>query len=40
MKKVDWKFDDLIPVGSYGKIPYWLVVKADAIEAQKILLKK
>jgi tripartite-type tricarboxylate transporter receptor subunit TctC len=30
VKKVDWKFDDLIPVGSYGKIPYWLVVKADA----------
>ena len=29
-KKLDYKFDDLIPLGIYGKIPHFLVVKADA----------
>jgi tripartite-type tricarboxylate transporter receptor subunit TctC len=30
VKKLDYNFDDLIPMGSYGKIPMWLAVKADA----------
>ena len=30
VKKLDYNFDDLVPVGSYGKIPMWLAVKADA----------
>jgi tripartite-type tricarboxylate transporter receptor subunit TctC len=30
VKKLDYKFDDVIPAGMYGKIPHWLVVKADA----------
>jgi len=30
VKKLDYKFDDLIPLGMYGKIPHFLVVKSDA----------
>lgn len=30
VKKLDYKMEDFIPIGSYGKIPIWLVVKADA----------
>jgi tripartite-type tricarboxylate transporter receptor subunit TctC len=29
-KKMDYKFDDLTPVGMYGKTPHFFVVKADA----------
>jgi tripartite-type tricarboxylate transporter receptor subunit TctC len=29
-KKLDYRFDDLIPAGMYGKTPHFLVVKADA----------
>ncbi len=30
VKKVDYKMEDFIPIGSYGKIPIWIAVKADA----------
>jgi tripartite-type tricarboxylate transporter receptor subunit TctC len=30
VKKVDYKFGDLVPLGMYGKIPHFLIVKADA----------
>ena len=29
-KKLDYRFDDLIPAGMYGKTPHFLVIKADA----------
>lgn len=30
IKKIDYKLDDFVLVGIYGKIPLWLAVKADA----------
>lgn len=30
VKKLDYKLEDFIPIGMYGKIPLWLAVKADA----------
>jgi tripartite-type tricarboxylate transporter receptor subunit TctC len=30
VKKLDYKFEDLIPLGIYGKTPLWLAVKSDA----------
>jgi tripartite-type tricarboxylate transporter receptor subunit TctC len=30
VKKLDYKYDDVIPAGMYGKIPHWLVVKSDS----------
>jgi tripartite-type tricarboxylate transporter receptor subunit TctC len=30
VRKLDYKFDDIVPIGIYGKIPIWVVVKADA----------
>ncbi len=30
VKKLDYKFDDFIPIGIYGKTPIWLAIKADA----------
>ena len=30
VKKLDYKFEDLIPLGVYGKTPLWLAVKSDA----------
>lgn len=30
VKKVDFVFDDFIPIGAYGMIPVWLAVKADS----------
>lgn len=30
VKKLDYKFEDLTPLGIYGKTPLWLAVKSDA----------
>ena len=30
VKKVDYKFGDLIPAGSFATIPLWFIVKSDA----------
>lgn len=30
VKKLDYKLDDFIPIGIYGKTPIWLAMKADA----------
>jgi tripartite-type tricarboxylate transporter receptor subunit TctC len=30
VKKLDYKFEDLIPLGIYGKTPLWLAVKSDS----------
>ena len=30
IKKLDYKLEDFIPTGMYGKIPIWLAVKADS----------
>lgn len=30
VKKLDYRYDDLLPVGIYAKMPLWLAVKADS----------
>jgi len=30
VKKLDYRFEDLLPIGIYGKTPLWLAVKSDS----------